>query len=130
MTIPVADELVPLERLYLREALQDRWRQQVRRITLLSLAMYDDPDAAEPTAEGADAGSRTEVEADLSAARELLTEIEAAMLRLDDGSYGTCAACGGGVGSALLLADPLMTVCQGCRPLAVGAQSLLTRQLA
>lgn len=105
------DELTPLARLQLREALQDLWRDQVRRITLLSLSMYDDLDAAEPTALTAPGATPGAVDAALAEARALLAELEAAMRRLDEGQYGRCLQCGSTIGYDQLTSDPLATRC-------------------
>jgi DnaK suppressor protein len=40
-----------------------------------------------------------------------LAGVEAALRRLDDGTYGTCEACGAGMDPATLAADPLVTRC-------------------
>lgn len=37
--------------------------------------------------------------------------IQAALVRLDDGSFETCDVCGGGIGHDRLMADPLLTRC-------------------
>jgi|tagenome__1003787_1003787.scaffolds.fasta_scaffold16363516_1 DnaK suppressor protein len=75
-----------------RAALEERWRQQVANIVELSLAAHS------PTADELDDGSRSnrfQVTARLiSAARQQLDEIEAALDRVDDGSYGLCGNCG------------------------------------
>lgn len=78
------EELTPLERLRIRESLQDRWRDQVRRITLLSLELYDDLDAEEPTALDAVGDRPVSIEAALADARGRLAGLEDAMLRLDE----------------------------------------------
>jgi RNA polymerase-binding transcription factor DksA len=49
-----------------------------------------------------------------SQARRHLAEIDAALGRLDDGSYGTCAGCGGPVGAERLAARPAAATCIGC----------------
>jgi sigma-B regulation protein RsbU (phosphoserine phosphatase) len=43
--------------------------------------------------------------------RELLAQVDAAIARLDAGTYGICKACGGGVEPERLLADPLVEFC-------------------
>jgi RNA polymerase-binding transcription factor DksA len=123
----LANDLVPLERLHLREVLQELWRLQVRQITLLSLAMYDDLDAEEPVAA---AGQRTVTSHDdaLALARTGLEQLEAAMRQLDDGSYGRCASCGSAIGFAALMADPLATACLRCRPPRLGPQTFVTTE--
>ena len=44
-------------------------------------------------------------------AEHLLAEIEAALRRIDDGSYGTCVACGRPIDEARLEAVPYATLC-------------------
>ncbi|MGD9562075.1 MAG: SpoIIE family protein phosphatase [Pyrinomonadaceae bacterium] len=44
----------------------------------------------------------------------LLTEVDAALLKLENGSYGVCIDCHDAVEPDRLLSDPLMTVCLGC----------------
>lgn len=114
-SITTADELTPLQRLDLRETLQDLWRDQVRRITLLSLAMYDDYDAAEPLPLPIADTSPEGVERSLTAARESLRQLEAALRRLDDGTYGRCSRCGTPIIYAQLVARPLEIRCWDCR---------------
>jgi DnaK suppressor protein len=47
-------------------------------------------------------------------AREQLSEIEMAMRRLADGSYGRCRRCGQPIGAARLAARPAAASCIGC----------------
>jgi RNA polymerase-binding protein DksA len=47
-------------------------------------------------------------------ARQHLAEIDAAMRRLADGSYGTCEVCGQPIGEARLAARPVTTTCIHC----------------
>ncbi len=44
-------------------------------------------------------------------AGHVLVEIEAALARIDDGTYGVCAACGGPIGEERLEAVPYATLC-------------------
>ncbi len=43
-----------------------------------------------------------------------LAEIDAAVGRLQDGSYGQCESCGQLIGAARLTARPMATTCVGC----------------
>ena len=43
-----------------------------------------------------------------------LTRIEAALRRIDEGSYGICDVCGGAIGAQVLLARPDSAVCSAC----------------
>ena len=45
-----------------------------------------------------------------------LADIEAALARLDAGTYGRCAACGGAIPDARLAARPAALTCVGCAP--------------
>ncbi|QBX56310.1 TraR/DksA family transcriptional regulator [Nocardioides seonyuensis] len=47
-------------------------------------------------------------------ARTHLAEVDAAMERLDAGSYGTCEQCGGPIGEARLEARPVARTCITC----------------
>lgn len=72
-------------------------------------------DAAAPTPEPApkeppvDLAALGQIEADLGA-------VDAALLALDQGRYGTCTACDQPIGDALLAADPVRTTCEAHTP--------------
>jgi RNA polymerase-binding protein DksA len=55
----------------------------------------------------------------LARAREQITEIDAAISRLDDGTYGTCTRCGQPVGEDRLAARPAAATCVRCARLRV-----------
>ncbi len=67
----------------------------------------------------ADAGSKTfEREHEMSMAnnaRDTLEQIEHAMARIKDGSYGMCESCGQPIGKARLQAFPRATLCVSCK---------------
>ena len=70
---------------------------------------------AEHDPEGATlAFERQHVAALADAAREDLAEIQAALARLADGSYGICQACGARIGAERLAARPTARACVGC----------------
>jgi len=50
----------------------------------------------------------------LSQAREHVVAVEAALRRLDDGSYGTCQQCGQPIGVDRLAARPVAVTCVRC----------------
>jgi hypothetical protein len=54
------------------------------------------------------------VEATIDEVDHLLDEVEAALTRLDEGTYGTCGSCGTGIGDSLLSADPTARNCAAC----------------
>ncbi|QXJ23897.1 TraR/DksA C4-type zinc finger protein [Actinomadura graeca] len=57
---------------------------------------------------------RAQVETSLVRARARLADIEAALLRLSEGTYGTCEQCGGQVGAERLAARPSTRTCFAC----------------
>ena len=109
--------LTALERIRLREALQDRRRSQVRLITLLSLHLGVAESEAGLAGHWPDA---TETGLAIHRARLRLASIEQAMRRLDDSTYGWCRRCGSAIGVARLRHAPEESDCDDCR---VGAQS-------
>lgn len=97
---------------HVRDALQ-RERSQL----LQDLARDDRPDAG-CTSDVADvATTRIEqltVDRDRQRRQDRVTQIEAALLRLDEGSYGQCEHCGGRIAFERLEALPTATACVSC----------------
>ena len=73
----------------------------------------------EGTGDEADAGTKTfEREHEMSLAnniRDLLLQVERAMARLDDGTYGRCENCSNPIPKARLQAAPRATLCVSCK---------------
>jgi DnaK suppressor protein len=69
--------------------------------------------------DSADAGAKTfqrEHELALTQnARELLAQIERALARIEEGSYGVCESCGEPIGKARLQAFPRAVLCVSCK---------------
>jgi DnaK suppressor protein len=57
---------------------------------------------------------RQYVAALIGQAREHLAQIDAAVARLADGSYGRCERCGQPIGAARLAARPVASTCMSC----------------
>jgi DnaK suppressor protein len=55
-------------------------------------------------------------------ARRELAEIDAALQRIEQGSYGTCQACGGPMGLQRMRASPEARYCLGCSGQRVAAE--------
>jgi DnaK suppressor protein len=70
---------------------------------------------AERAAEVADVIPDPGEMADESRDVEELREIDAALARLDDGSYGICVDCGGAIGNERLQAEPAAARCVECQ---------------
>lgn len=69
-----------------------------------------------------DAGdeANADVEADVAAARDdretgELRQVDAALVRLDDGTYGLCSDCGDAIGFGRLMAAPAAGRCMACQ---------------
>ncbi len=65
-------------------------------------------DSSQVTAE------RGEVEALAGSLRESLNDVEAALVKLDNGTYGTCEGCGQPIDPARLEAKPAARLCMEC----------------
>ena len=109
-------QLTPLERLQLRDALQDRWREKVRQITLLSLARYDREHAERIASRAGVPLEGASLERAILRERARLEELEQAMHRLDDRNYGHCRQCGESIGFTRLAQTPEATSCGRCHP--------------
>jgi RNA polymerase-binding transcription factor DksA len=53
-------------------------------------------------------------EASVDAVDHLLYEVEHALSRLDDGTYGQCSSCGEPIGDTRLSDDPTASECASC----------------
>jgi RNA polymerase-binding protein DksA len=51
----------------------------------------------------------------LSSERDKLAQIDRALARIDDGSYGVCESCGNPIGKMRLMAFPRATLCMTCK---------------
>ena len=98
---------------------------EVRRLRAeLDLAEHDIDDMLRDAGDGAgddpaDAGSKTfEREHEMSLAnntRDMLTQAERALARIDNGTYGICENCGNPIGKARLQVFPRATLCMTCK---------------
>ncbi len=57
---------------------------------------------------------RAQVDALLDAAQRHLTDLDAALARVDDGTYGVCAVCGEPIPAERLAARPATPTCVRC----------------
>lgn len=107
---PTTQPLEPLERLSIRDQLQDLWRAKVENITTLAVQFHaNDSD----TDEVEDLATLPRRLADL---RLDLTEIEAAMRRMDVGQYGRCEGCAALIPYDQLRGQPDRRQCASCEP--------------
>jgi len=105
-----------------RALLEDERRDALRRLASLSddfdevvAATRDSNADDEHDPEGATiAFERSQVGALIRQTRLHLAAIDAAVERLDAGTYGTCARCGQPIGEARLAARPVAVTCIAC----------------
>ena len=55
-------------------------------------------------------------EATVDEVDRLLDEVEAALTRLDEGTYGACGQCGGPIEDSRLSIEPTLRTCDACDP--------------
>ncbi len=91
----------------LRGELEDERARIHDQISALSGGQYDENFADS----GQVAAEKGENRALLSQLREQLSEIERALRKLDEGTYGVCERCGGPIGEARLEAMPATRFC-------------------
>lgn len=104
-------ELLAAERAAALDRLAGLERERAAIIEASGSAGTDD----EHDPEGATiAFERQHVAALAAQARAHLAQIDAAMRRLAEGSYGRCERCGQPIGAARLAARPVTTLCIGC----------------
>ncbi|HLK10043.1 MAG TPA: RNA polymerase-binding protein DksA [Candidatus Binatia bacterium] len=60
--------------------------------------------------------------------RKLLSKIDEAIGRIEDGSYGKCEECGGDIGIERLKARPVTTLCIDCKSLQEAEERRLRHQ--
>ncbi len=77
-----------------------------------SLSGHDEPAADDPSARWSDYEAALEPVSEVL--RRELAEIDAALLRIQEGRYGTCQNCGGPMGLQRLRALPEARYCLGC----------------
>lgn len=106
--IPTARTLEPLERFRLRDQLQDSWRDTVENITALAVQFHSRGSEADGAEDQAALARR------LAHLRLELTEIEAAMRRMDVGRYGGCEGCAASIPYDELTVQPARRHCATC----------------
>ncbi|MGH3497485.1 MAG: TraR/DksA family transcriptional regulator [Nocardioidaceae bacterium] len=108
----------------LREVRGELEGERQRFFTEISSAERELQDLLRDGGEGAgndqaDVGANSlERDAEMSLAnntREMLFQVERALGRMDDGSYGVCESCGNPIGKMRLMAFPRATLCMTCK---------------
>jgi DnaK suppressor protein len=98
-----------------REEALERWARLTDDFDRVVAASRDTNADDEHDAEGATiAFERSQLRALVRQVQLHLVEIDAAMKRLDTGTYGTCQGCGGAIGKDRLEARPFARTCIQC----------------
>ena len=106
--VKITPVLEPLQRLYLRDQLQDMWRGKVEQITMLAVRFHSFEADGKPVEKTAAVAER------LASVRLQLHEVEAAMRRMDVGLYGGCEGCKSRIEYDELAARPERRRCGAC----------------
>ena len=108
----------------LREVREELGREKTRLLEEIATAEEGLADLIRDSGDGAgddqaDAGSKTfEREHEMSLAnnaRDMLDQVEHALARISDGSYGVCESCAKPIGKFRLQAFPRATLCRSCK---------------
>jgi DnaK suppressor protein len=109
-------DLKPVEEKLLAE--RESLQQQVSEIEARYYGEENADVAARSTDEGEPETITTDRERDLSLlenARDLLDQVQVALRKISDGTYGTCASCGKSIEAARLKALPHASLCISCK---------------
>jgi RNA polymerase-binding transcription factor len=100
-----------------RKLLESRKREILQEAERALGAMNHDSEEAyaDPTDRAALESDRNFVLRMRDRERKLLSKIDEAFARIEDGSYGRCEECDGEIGIERLKARPVTTLCIGCK---------------
>jgi RNA polymerase-binding transcription factor DksA len=98
-----------------RPLLVQQWRAQLEDVTRLSIDVAELPENDGHTGTGAGTEQTHIAVRLLAAARQQLEETEAALRRLDDGTYGLCERCQNVIDAGRLEALPAARLCMSCQ---------------
>ena len=99
-----------------RDLLNERKRDLIVEASRTVDGMEDSRDEiSDPSDRATLEGSRTLTLRIRDRERKLITKIEEALGRIDDGSYGVCESCGNPIGKMRLMAFPRATLCMTCK---------------
>lgn len=112
-TAPPLDED---ELAYFRQLLIERREEILGEAGRTAQGMGEEAEApADPTDRGMLEGERNRTLRIRDRERKLLSKIEAALRRIETGTFGECAECGDPIGAERLRARPVTTLCIACK---------------
>ena len=100
-----------------KTTLEQQWRERVDEISRLSVQLYALRDAGAADADGASsqAAEQSMIERQLNVARRAAADLEAALRRVEAGTYGVCERCDQPIARARLDALPHARLCAPCQ---------------
>lgn len=98
-----------------RAELERQWRAQLEDVTRLSIDVAEQPGGGERRATGATTEQARVARRLLAAARHQMEETEAALRRLEQGTYGICDQCRRDIQPGRLEALPAARLCVSCQ---------------
>jgi len=99
-----------------KELLNERKRDLITEASRTVDGMEDSrDDISDPTDRASLEGNRSLTLRIRDRERKLITKIEEALGRINDGTYGVCEECGGPIGVERLKARPVTTLCITCK---------------
>jgi RNA polymerase-binding transcription factor DksA len=118
------------ERARWRSALNALWRRKLDEVIALSAACEGTPDVDDGRLADRASSPSLRIRDRANRAFEDLAAVEDAMARIDEGSYGRCAACGQPMSEEWLAEEPQIRHCPGCALLLVRWRSSRARSAA
>ncbi|MBV9279200.1 MAG: TraR/DksA family transcriptional regulator [Chloroflexi bacterium] len=107
MSITISDDT--------HETARDRIRGERAKITARMQSLAQDALSFEPDADDVPPSGHERIEALSDAVSRRLSDIDRALARLDDGSYGICAGCGNAIPPRRLEVQPYAIFCVRCQ---------------
>jgi DnaK suppressor protein len=99
-----------------KDLLNERKRELITEASRTVGGMEDSRDEiSDPSDRASLEGNRTLTLRIRDRERKLITKIEEALGRIDEGTYGDCEECGGSIGVERLKARPVTTLCITCK---------------
>jgi DnaK suppressor protein len=111
-----------------REALLARLEELLEEADRTAHGMGDEVETfPDPTDRGSHEGERNLVLRIRDRERKLLSKVEEALARMEEGTYGLCEECGLPIGIERLRARPVTTLCIECKSSAEAREKAATR---
>ncbi|MBW1990928.1 MAG: RNA polymerase-binding protein DksA [Deltaproteobacteria bacterium] len=102
---------------FFRSLLHERLEELIGKADITRTSMTNDSNAlfADPTDRAALETDRNFILRIRDRERKLIAKIQAALERIEDGTYGICEICGGEISEKRLRARPVTTMCISCK---------------